>query len=332
MPMPTFSSIWTQLRPPEPDFTEKNLPDLAGKVYIITGGNTGIGKELARMLYSKNGTIYVGARSEEKAERAIDDIRRAEPNSTGALVFLHVDLADLRTIKSSVESFTSRENRLDVLFNNAGIQAPGGGAEPAQTTQGYEIHLGVNTIGTFLLTRLLTPTLVATVRSAQTDAVRVVWVSSSAAEFFGEKSVGLPVDDLDYHNSRPALHRYGLSKAGNWLHGAEFARRHCADGIVSIPLNPGNVNSDLYRDQNFIMRRIVASFTHSPVYGAYTELFAGLSPQVTMEKTGSWVGPFGRFMPIRSDLMDATKAQAEGGNGHVRKVWDWTEDQVSKYM
>ncbi|KAJ3505912.1 hypothetical protein NM208_g16140 [Fusarium decemcellulare] len=135
MPMPTFSSIWTQLRPTEPEFTEKDLPNLAGKpttsfigqIYIVTGGNSGIGKELARMLYSRNGTIYVGARSEEKAKRAIDDIRRAEPSSTGALVFLHLDLADLRSIKNSVESFTLRENRLDVLFNNAGIQAPGGG-------------------------------------------------------------------------------------------------------------------------------------------------------------------------------------------------------------
>ncbi|KAF5013815.1 hypothetical protein FDECE_234 [Fusarium decemcellulare] len=332
MPMPTFSSIWTQLRPTEPEFTEKDLPNLAGKIYIVTGGNSGIGKELARMLYSKNGTIYVGARSEEKAKRAIDDIRRAEPSSTGALVFLHLDLADLRSIKTSVESFTLRENRLDVLFNNAGIQAPGGGAEPAQTAQGYETHLGVNTIGTFLLTRLLTPTLAATACSAQPDAVRVVWVSSSAAEFFGEKSVGLPLDNLDYQSSRSALQRYGLSKAGNWLHGVEFARRHRADGIVSIPLNPGNINSNLYRDQNLITKLMVAGVTYSPTYGAYTELFAGLSPQVTIEKTGSWVGPFGRFMPIRSDLMEATKPQEEGGNGHARKLWDWTEDQVGKYM
>ncbi|KAG5745014.1 hypothetical protein H9Q69_009310 [Fusarium xylarioides] len=286
--MPSLSSIWTQLRPPEPGFTERDLPSLAGKVYIVTGGNTGIGKELARMLYSKNGTIYLGARSKEKAKGAIDDIKQAEPNSTGALVFFHLDLADLRTIKTSVASFTSRESRLDVLFNNAGIQSLGSGAELAQTVQGYEIHLGVNTIGTFLLTELLTPTLIATVGTAQPDAVRVVWVSSSAAEFFGEKSVGLPLDNLDYHISRPALYRYGLSKAGNWLHGVEFAHRRRAAGIISISVNPGNINSDLYREHNLITKLIVAGIAYSPTYGAYTELFAGLSPQVTIEKTGNW--------------------------------------------
>jgi retinol dehydrogenase-12 len=118
---PSLASTWTQIRPPKPQFTEKNLPDLKGKVYIITESNTGIGKELVRMLYSKNAKVYVFARSEEKAIKAIEDIKRAEPASTGTLVFSHLDLSDLTRIKASAERFLAAETKLHVLFNNAGF-------------------------------------------------------------------------------------------------------------------------------------------------------------------------------------------------------------------
>jgi retinol dehydrogenase 12 len=99
------------------------------------------------------------------------------------------------------------------------------------------------------------------------------------------------LDNLDYHIPKPTLNLYGNSKAGNYLHATEFARRYKTDGIVSVALHPGNLESDLYRDQgsifNFFLRHTIL---YPPVFGAYTELFAGLSPQVSMEKTGSWGG------------------------------------------
>lgn len=82
--------------------------------------------------------------------------------------------------------------------------------------------------------------------------------------------------------------RYSLSKAGNWLHGVEFAQRHRPEGVVSIPLNPGNLASDLYRYHGLIVRLIIGLITYPLINGAYAELFAGLSPQVTMDKTGEW--------------------------------------------
>ncbi|KAK0385885.1 hypothetical protein NLU13_7062 [Sarocladium strictum] len=332
-PMPQLSSLWTQAFPPKPHFTEASLPDLQGKVYLITGANTGIGKDLARILYSKNARVYMAARSRERAEAAMEDIKRTAPGSKGDLIFLLLDLGDLSTIRGTAEEFTARESRLHVLFNNAGMQSTET-QKPLQTTpQGYEVQLGVNVMGPFLLTKLLTPTLVETARRTESAAasVRVVWVSSSGAELLGEEGVGLPLDNLDYHVPRTAMQRYGLSKAGSWLHGVEFARRYRAQGVVSIPLNPGNLNSDLYRGRGPLAHLVIRAVTYPTLNGAYTELFAGLSPEVTMDHSGEWVVPFGRFLPIRRDLQLAARTEAEGGNGHAEQFWEWTEKQVAPF-
>jgi retinol dehydrogenase 12 len=274
------------MHPPKPHFTEKDLPNLKGKVYIVTGANTGVGKELARMLYSKNAKVYIFARSEEKANKAIEDIKNAVPTSTGALIFMHLDLSDLTKIKASAEHFLAAESKLHVLFNNAGVMD--NNAALTKTAQGYEIHMGVNGLGTFLFTKFLTPILAATVKSAPPNTVRVIWVSSSGAEISGHKDVGVSLDNLDYHIEKPPIERYAISKAANWAHGAEYAKRYKADGIISIPLNPGNLNSDLYRDKGFLFSLFVKVITYPVVNGAYTELFAGLSPEVTIEKSGDW--------------------------------------------
>ncbi|KAI1498747.1 putative short-chain dehydrogenase [Biscogniauxia marginata] len=327
-----FSSMVSQAFPPKPTFTEENLPNLEGKVYIVTGANTGVGKELAQLLYSKNATVYVVARSEDKANQAIEDIKMAHPTSKSVLRFLFLDLNDLSTIKPSVEKFLSMESKLHVLFNNAGVQTATPGIP--KTAQGYEHHLGINCLGTFMFTQLLTPVLITTAQAEKSTpgSVRVVWVSSSGAEVSGEKSVGIHMDNLDYHIEKPYLYKYSISKTGNWMHGVEYAKRHKADGIISIPLNPGNLSSELYRNAGLGLRLFCKIVTYPSINGAYTELYAGLSPEITLDKTGSWVVPFGRIMPIRKDLLDATKSEEEGGNGTVLKFWDWTEEQVKPFL
>lgn len=282
-PGPSFSSFWTQFFPPKPQFTEKDVPDLHGKVHIVTGSNTGIGKELARLLYTRNAKVYIAARSEEKAKKAIEDIKTAAPGSKGALVFLHLDLNDLRQVKTSAQRFLEQKQKLHVLFNNAGVMVSA--AEPIpKTAQGYELGLGVNCVGTFLFTKLLTPTLIATAKSEQPNTVRVVWLSSFGLELFAAEGVGVAVDNLDYHQPKPATERYGISKSGAWALGVEYARRHKADGIVSVPINPGNLKSELPRDQGAVLKLMARLVGYPAANGAYTELFAGLSPEVTIEK------------------------------------------------
>ena len=106
---------------PYPELTEKILPHQDGRAFIDTGGYAGIGYELSKILYQHDGTVYIAGRSQEKGNKAISSIHEAVPNSKGKLEFMHVDLADLTTIKPGVEKFLSQESRLDVLTNNAGV-------------------------------------------------------------------------------------------------------------------------------------------------------------------------------------------------------------------
>ena len=154
---------------------------------IVTGSNAGVDKEVTQSLYSKRAKVYVAARSEKKASRAIADMKKAWPQSNGMLFYQHLDLSDLATIKTSVERFTSQESKLLVLFNNAGLQTlnPEG---LNKTTQGHEIHLRVSVVGNFLFTKLQTQIVVATAKAEPPNAVRVVWVLSLATEMVGENS------------------------------------------------------------------------------------------------------------------------------------------------
>lgn len=296
----------------------------------MTGATSGVGLQLSRILYSKNAKVYIAARSEIDA---IAHIKKAEPASKGALIFLPLDLADLQSVKKSAEQFLAIETRLNVLFNNAGYMAPDR-KDFETTAQGYEMQLGVNCLGPFLFTKLLTPTLLATAadKSTLTNETRVVFVSSLAAEFYHEKQGGLDLENLDYHRPKASIHRYGLSKVGVWAYGVEFSRRFKAQGVLGMPVNPGNLRSDLFKEQSFLFRLQVALFHYPPVNGAYTELFAGLSPEVTAEKAGQYVFPFGRIQPVCEPLQLAAKSEMEGGADLPRKFWEWSEKEVEKFI
>ncbi|KAI8938595.1 hypothetical protein NX059_004469 [Plenodomus lindquistii] len=318
---------FSQAFPPDPTFTEKSGTDLRGKVYIVTGANAGVGKELARLLYSLNGTVYVAARSAEKAQSAIQWIKEQQPNAQGALHHLHLDLGDLQGIKASAEEFLAKEKRLDVLFNNAGVMMPPPGTT---TTQGYELQLGTNCIAPFLFTKLLTPIMIETAKKEVTGSVRVIWVSSSAAHLFSPTG-GVEMQNLDYKNDKGKEFKYAVSKGGNVLHALEFQRRYKDQGLVSVSLNPGNLSSDLQRHLPYLQALVISYITYPAVNGAYTELFAGLSPEAAALKQNEWVIPFGRKTQLRKDLADAVKTKDEGGNGRAQEFWEWSERQVEKY-
>ncbi|KAI1135882.1 putative estradiol 17 beta-dehydrogenase [Hypoxylon sp. FL0543] len=330
--MPSFQSSLAHTFPPKPQFTERDIPDLEGKVYIVTGSNTGIGKEVSRLLYSKNAKIYIAARSETKAQQAINDIKESAPSSAGSLVFLQLDLSDLRNVKAAAEKLLAQEQRLHSLFNNAGLM----GSEPLQkTTQGYEVSLGVNCVGTFLFTKLLTPILAATAKAPLPSTVRVIWLSSFVCELHAHEGIGVSTDNLDYHTPVRAATRYSLSKAGVWALGVEYGRRHGQgkDGIVSVAINPGNLRSELQRDQGLLFKILTRLLLYPTINGAYTELYAAFSPEVVeADLSENWVGPFGRILSLRPPLPKATKPESEGGTGGTAKFWEWNEEQVKDYL
>ncbi|OAQ68030.1 short-chain dehydrogenase [Pochonia chlamydosporia 170] len=309
----------SSIRPPKPRLTEENLPDQTGKVFLITGASGGVGKELASMVYKHNAKVYIAARSEDKSTAAIASIKQQYPKSKGQLIFLHLDLGDLTTIPKSAEQFLRQESRLDVLWLNAGVMVPPAGSK---TTQGYELQLGTNNIGHFLFTKLLHPILKSTAASAPRNSVRVIWVSSSAIDV--APSGVIDFTNMDYKRDERAWTKYGRSKAGNVLHAVEFARRTESEGIVSVSLNPGNLATDLQRSmpgwQAYVWAKLLA---YPAKFGAYTELFAGLHPDVKLETSGMFIAPWGRIVKARKDLFDPALG---------RRYWEWTEEQVKPYV
>ncbi|CAN8095157.1 unnamed protein product [Discula destructiva] len=332
-PSQGLASAVTQMYPPKLTFTEKDVGDLYGKVYIVTGGNSGVGKVLVSLLFAKNAKVYMGARSEAKARSAIAEIKKAHPESKGTLIFLDLDLADLEKVKQSAEKFLSLEGKLHVLFNNAAVMALNDKDGSAKTVQGHERHLGVNVLAHFLFTKLLSPLMVSTAKIEPPNTVRVIWVSSMGLETMGETSKGLSMDYVDYWPAMSPLERYGLSKAGKWLYGVEMARRFRADGLISMPVNPGHLSSELNREGSLMFKTAMDIVANYPcINGACVHLWAAFSTEVTLEKSGQWVIPWGRFYPLREDLVAATKLKDEGGNGHAKDFWDWSEEQVKDFV
>jgi retinol dehydrogenase-12 len=129
-------SLFAAIFPPPPTFTDRDLPSLEGKVYIITGAAAGVGFELAKMLYVAGGTVYIAARSTSRCEGAIERIKVQTSGgaSAGKLKSMVIDLADLTTIKGAVDEFLHQETRLDVLVNNAAVMLPPVGSQGKQVS------------------------------------------------------------------------------------------------------------------------------------------------------------------------------------------------------
>ncbi|KAH7020764.1 uncharacterized protein B0I36DRAFT_296199 [Microdochium trichocladiopsis] len=308
------STLW----PNKPVLTEANLPDQSGKVFIVTGATSGIGKYLTDILYQHNAKVYLAARSESKTSEVIKEMQTAHPTSRGTLRFLNLQLDDLSTIKKSADDFLTQEDRLDVLWNNAGVMIPPSGSV---TKQGHELQYGVNNLGHFLFTLFLQPTLEKTARSATKDSVRIIWVSSSAADAAPKPAIDF--SNMDYHREEGAWQKYGRSKAASAIHAAEFARRTQEAGIINLALNPGNFMTNLQQNMSKMEATMFKLLTSDTIKGAYTELFAGLSDTITMKNNAGWVSPFGKVEPVRKDLVEPEIGQ---------KFWEWSMQQVKPFM
>lgn len=314
---------------PAPTLTEKNCPDQYGKVHIVTGGYVGCGYELTKILYQHNATIYVAGRSPQKASTAIQSIKDAHPSSKGRLEFLKLDLADLTTIKASADDFLSKEDRLDVLTNNAGVMIPPLGSK---TKQGYDLQLGTNCLGPFLFTQCLVPVLQRTAKKSPPGQVRVTWAASLVVEAAPAVGVVMADDGTPTLFGKGKQSSYNMSKAGNVFYAVEFARRYGGDGILSVAWNPGNLRTELQRHINPVFSAIVRTLlTYPAIYGGYTELFAAVSPDLTLEQNGSFIHPWGRVGGLRR-IHDAVKSKSEGGQGYPELFWYWSEKETRQYM
>lgn len=210
------------------------------------------------------------------------------------------------------------------MWNNAG---PGGNNVKIgdRTKQDLDPQVGIHCVATLLFTCLLVPQL----RAASTagSSARVVWTASYLAEGASPTN-GIDFSLLDTGTS-DIVKNYASAKAGSWMLGREFARRYGRDGIVSAIQNPGNLKAGSYDGTPALTMFFIAPLLHEARFGAYTEMYAGLSPDITLDNNGAYVIPWGRVRPDtacpRGDIINAMTPEEDGGLGYGKKFWEWCE-------
>jgi retinol dehydrogenase-12 len=241
--------------------------ELAGRTFLVTGGNTGIGRATAAGLAGRGGRVWITARSQAKGEAAVAGIK-AETGSDSVWL-LPLDLADLESVRSCAAAFLALGEPLHVLVNNAGV----GGAR-GLTKQGFELTFGINHLGHFALTDALLGCL------TDSAPARVVTVSSDA--HYSAK--GIDFEAL----RRPArgvtgLPEYAVSKLANVLFTQELARRTAGTGVTTYALHPGVVASDIWRRVPWPVRPLITRRMLSVTEGAATSLYCATSPDVAQD-------------------------------------------------
>ncbi|KAF7360800.1 Cytochrome P450 [Mycena venus] len=280
--------------PPKATWTTADVPDLSSRVVLVTGGNSGIGLETAKVLLRHNAKVYIACRSIPKGEAAIAALEK----ETGKLaILLPLDLSSLDSIKQAATEFNQKEAVLHVLFNNAGVMAS---PNAMLTHEGYDLQFGVNVLGHFYLTKLLLPSLVAGAKSSTDHVARIV-NTSSQSHILGNINFATLKDSPIRSNMSPD-DLYAQSKFANVVFSLECAKRYGPDGIVSTAVHPGMLTTDIGRHLHPLKRRFIHSLCHSPPMGAVTQLWAGTAPEAA-SANGKYLIPWARIgSPHRGTL------------------------------
>jgi len=274
---------------------------------IVTGANTGIGKAAAVALAREGIEVIMACRNRERGESARAEIVEATGNSTVQL--MTVDLASLESIADFAGEFTRRFDRLDILFNNAGITL----TSRQTSVDGNEMVFAVNHLGPFLLTNLLLETL------KSTPAARIVNVASSV-----HKNARLNSDDLQMEEGWDGRNAYACSKYLNILFTYELSRRNHRSGITANCFNPGLVRSQFFRDYHpvpFMLRVVLKLIGRSPERGAQTGVCLATSPELE--------GKSGKYY---EDGKEIESAPGTYDPDLAAKIWAYSESLVAEYL
>lgn len=256
-------------------WTTNDIPDLTGKVIIVTGSTSGIGKETAREVAKKNATTIMAIRNLEKGKKVKEELLTEYPDAN--LFLLKLDLSDLTSIKDFVLEFNQQFQSIHYLINNAGVMMP----PYSQTKDGFELQMGTNHLGHFALTGLLFPLL------KKTKGSSIINVSSMA-----HRAGNIDFDDLDWTKRKYNRSRaYGDSKIANLYFTYELQRivnQQKLDVIVTAA-HPGWSATELQRHAGpLALLNIV--FGQKPSKGALPTLRAAFDPQ---KQGGDYYGPRG---------------------------------------
>lgn len=297
-------------------WTTAEIPDQTGRVAVVTGANGGLGFETTRQLARAGAKVVMAARNIEKADAARQDILAGAPDAQLEIVTL--DLGSLASVEQAAAAILDGHPQIDLLINNAGVMA----TPERQTTDGFELQLGTNHLGHFVLTARLLPALLAAPQS------RVVTVTSTARHF------GRPIDPANPHlaGRYDPWRAYGQSKLANLHFAVELHYRLAEAGsnVASLAAHPGlsetNLQAASAREAGGITQRashVAARFTGmSPAHGARPQLRAATDPGA---RSGQLYAPrFGNAGPaVRRPLMPWSIKRE-----HMRTLWAVSERET----
>ncbi len=288
-------------------WSERDVPDQTGRTAVVTGANSGIGRETARVLARKGTHVVLAVRDLEKGEAARADITRGEPQVKVAVQ--HMDLASLKSVATFADEFGAAHRRLDLLINNAGVMVPPFG----HTADGFEQQSGINHLGHFALTGRLLALLL------RTEGARVVTVSSLAPRFRP-----LDFDNLNAEKGYSPWTAYGYSKLANLLFMRELQHRYHdgPDSLCSAAAHPGFTKTALQRHTAMVRVMMkVPGMAQASLAGALPTLYAATALDVS---GGDYFGPGGMFEmagpPVRAFLSSRVR-----NDETAQRLWEVSE-------
>lgn len=288
------------------DWSAEALGDQSGRVAIVTGSNSGIGFETARVLAGKGAAVVMACRNLEKASPKADEIRAAHPGAD--VEVMQLDLSDLGSVQRFAEAFRAKHSRLDLLINNAGIMVPPYG----KTAQGFETQFGVNHLGHFALTGSLLDLI------TNTPGSRIVTVSS-IAHYMGR----IDFADLNWEKGYRAQAAYGQSKIANLLFTYELQRRLAAAGkdTIAVAAHPGWTETNLQEHAKGVkfLNRFLAQ---EPLMGALPTLYAATEPGVN---GAEYFGPNG-FMEMNGPPKKVKSNKRSHDRNVAERLWNVSEE------
>ncbi|MCU1451242.1 MAG: Short-chain dehydrogenase [Acidimicrobiales bacterium] len=285
-------------------WTADDIPDLTGKVAVVTGANSGLGYETALGLAGHGAEVILACRDEGRGTTALENLRAAVPDAQTELALL--DLADLASVRKFADAFNGERNGLDILVDNAGVMAL---AERRLTADGFEMQFGTNHLGHFALTGLLLPQLLARPNA------RVVAVSST-----GHRVGKIRFGDLQWEKKYRKWLAYGQSKLANLLFAFELDRRARAAGapITAVAAHPGYADTNLQTGTSFSWSNFMAQ---SAAMGALPSLYAATAPDV---QGGQYFGP-GSLTQQKGHPKRVKAAGKAYDTETARRLWEVSE-------
>jgi len=268
-------------------------PAAAGKTFLITGGNSGIGYEAAKALYLKNAHVIIASKTKERGQEAIKSIKQSGSTS-GSIDMVQLDLASFGSIKDAAAELREKKAPIHALVNNAGVFIP----PNDRTEEDLEITLGINHFGPFLFTHLLLDTLVANKPS------RIVNLGSIT------ETVGRS-DWLDLirgsKDTRSGIGIYGTTKLMNIMLAKEYSRRLKSRGVDGFACHPGIAQTELYaktdkdKPEGVAFDLIQKGYNQSAEDGSISILKAATDPDIQGQGFKYFGPPYAAGIPLHID-------------------------------